>query len=193
MTSAYRRRSFLKWASGLLAAGNAALVGVPAISFAVGSLRRRESARAPLRRVARLSDLPAGRPVLVPVLGEVQDAWTLQAGEPIGRVWLVRAAEDAGDPARPAVKALSAICPHLGCTIQLAGDGGQYVCPCHRAAFAFDGQRVGDGKSGRANHAPRGMDALECRVVRDESSGESWVEVRYEAFEPGATTSVPMA
>ncbi len=187
------RRSFLKWISGLLAAGNAAMVGIPAISYGVGSLRRQESPQARLRRVARLSDLPQRRPVLVPIIGDLHDAWTLHPSEPIGRAWLIRGAIDPTDPTNTSIKALSAVCPHLGCTIQLAADSKRYVCPCHRAAFAFDGQRVGDVKSGRPNHAPRSMNALECRVVQDEASNEWWVEVRYEEFEQGLTTSTATA
>jgi Rieske Fe-S protein len=187
------RRSFLKSISGLLAAANAAMVGIPAIWYGVGSLRRQEPSEVALRRVARLEDLPPGRPVLVPIIGELHDAWTLQPSEPIGRAWLIRSATDPTDPTNTSVNALSAICPHLGCTIQLAADSKHYVCPCHRAAFAFDGERVGDVKSGRPNHAPRSMDALECRVVQDEVSKEWWVEVRYEEFEQGLTISTATA
>ena len=187
------RRSFLKWLVGLLAAGNASLIGIPLVSYGVGTLRRQESPQAKLRRVARLGEMPTERPVLVPVIGDLQDAWTLHPSEAIGRVWLIRGAIDPKDPASTSIKSLSAVCPHLGCTIQLASDSKCYVCPCHRAAYAFDGQRVGDSKSGRPNHAPRSMDALECRVVQDELTKEWWVEVRYEGFEQGLTTSIATA
>lgn len=35
--------------------------------------------------------------------------------------------------------ALSAVCTHLGCILQL-DDAGRLDCPCHRAAFGLDGQ-----------------------------------------------------
>ncbi|MBI3839728.1 MAG: hypothetical protein HY288_17540 [Planctomycetia bacterium] len=77
----------------------------------------------------------------------------------------------------------------MGCTIQLANDAKRYVCPCHHAAFAFDGQRIAVDQHGRPNNAPRRMDAMECRLVQDETSKEWWVEVKHEKFETGATAS----
>ena len=35
--------------------------------------------------------------------------------------------------------AVSAICPHAGCTCEV--QGSQYYCPCHGATFAFDGSK----------------------------------------------------
>jgi cytochrome b6-f complex iron-sulfur subunit len=35
--------------------------------------------------------------------------------------------------------ALSAVCTHLGCVLQLNPDAGRLDCPCHRAAFGFGG------------------------------------------------------
>ena len=35
--------------------------------------------------------------------------------------------------------AVSAICPHAGCTCEVQGN--QYYCPCHGATFAFDGSK----------------------------------------------------
>ncbi len=49
------------------------------------------------------------------------------------RVFVVRA----GD----AYRALSAVCTHLGCTVQHAGEG--FRCPCHGSSFAADGSNTG--------------------------------------------------
>jgi cytochrome b6-f complex iron-sulfur subunit len=35
--------------------------------------------------------------------------------------------------------ALSAVCTHLGCILQLNADAGRLDCPCHRAAFGLGG------------------------------------------------------
>ena len=35
--------------------------------------------------------------------------------------------------------AVSAICPHAGCTNDVSGN--QFVCPCHNATFALDGSK----------------------------------------------------
>jgi Rieske Fe-S protein len=183
------RRSFLKWVSGLLAIGNAAVVGIPAISYAVGSLRRQSSPEATFRRIARLKDLSQAHPVLIPIIGDVQDAWTLHAGTAIGRVWVTRGEIDLGKPTKTNIRVLSAVCPHLGCMIQLSKEGKQFVCPCHRADFSLEGERLASGNSGRPCPAPRGLDQLQYQVVQDEASKEWWVEVKYEVFEQGLTTS----
>jgi len=39
------------------------------------------------------------------------------------------------------VRALSAICTHLGCTVGTQGEG--YHCPCHGSTFAADGEATG--------------------------------------------------
>jgi Rieske Fe-S protein len=187
------RRSFLKWISSLLAAGVAAIVGVPTVSFAIGSLRRRGSSEATLRKVARLGDLPQDRPVMIPIIGDLEDAWTVYPNEPIGRVWVSRGAVDSANPANTPLKAFSAVCPHLGCTVQMAGDGQQFVCPCHNAVFKFDGERVAASSGGSPNPSPRGMDPLPCKIVQDEATKDWWVEVKYEQFELGRPTSIPTA
>ncbi len=38
------------------------------------------------------------------------------------------------------VLALSAVCTHLGCILQLDPSAGQLNCPCHRAAFGLGGE-----------------------------------------------------
>jgi Rieske Fe-S protein len=188
-----RRRSFLKWMSGLLGLGNAAVVGLPTIWYASDSLRRQSSPETKFRRIARLADLPQGRPVLIPIIGDVQDAWTLHPKTAIGRAWVTRDAIDLGNPGGTNIRALSAVCPHLGCMIQLSSDGKQFVCPCHRADFGLNGERLVGVDSGRPCPAPRGLDELQYQVVQDEANTDWWVEVKYEFFEQGRTTSQAMA
>lgn len=187
------RRSFLKWISGLLGAGIAAIVGVPTASFAISSLRKQSSPQATLRRVARLADLPQDRPVMIPIVGDLEDAWTVYPNEPIGRVWLARGPLDSADPTKTPLKVFSAVCPHLGCTVQIAGDGKQFVCPCHNAAFKFDGERVVEVAGGGQNPSPRGMDPLEYKIEQDGATKDWWVEVKYEQFELGKAKSTPLA
>ncbi|MEX0586911.1 MAG: Rieske 2Fe-2S domain-containing protein [Pirellulales bacterium] len=184
------RRTALCWLSRLLATASASLVVVPGVGYVLDSLRRKDASKVSLKRVARLSDLPPGKPVQVPIIGRRLDAWTVYPDEVIGRVWLVRAPEAAEESGKATVTAFTAVCPHLGCAIQLAPPGKNFVCPCHRAAFGFDGRPVGGGKLGHTNHAPRGMDTLECRVEQDPATDEWWVEVKYEKFEQGLTKKV---
>lgn len=187
------RRSFLKWLSGLLAAGIAAIIGVPAVSFGISSLRRKASPQGTLRRVARLGDLPQDRPVMIPIVGDLEDAWTVYPNEPIGRVYVTRGSLDSADPTKTPLKVFSAVCPHLGCTVQMAGDGKEFICPCHNALFKLDGERVAEVAGGGQNPSPRGMDPLEFKIVQDSATKDWWVEVKYEQFELGRPTSTPVA
>lgn len=184
-----RRRTWLKLASGWLGAVCAAVVGVPGVAFVLEALRRNGSNDELTRRVARLKDLPVGKPVAVPIIGARQDAWTVHPDEVLGRVWLVRKKTEGADVEHPVV-ALSATCPHLGCMIQHDAKDNRFVCPCHRAAFGLNGEKLATNKRGQQNHAPRAMDALECQLVTDEETQEVWVEVTYQKFEQGLTKKV---
>lgn len=180
----------LKWLSGALGAASAAVVVLPGGRFLADALRQRGSGGAVVKRVARLDDLVVGKPKSYPVFDSRRDAWTLYPDQAIGRVWLLREEGAPGDAEASKVRAFTAVCPHLGCAIQLDSGGQRFVCPCHRAAFDLDGRPQPD-ESGKKSHAPRGMDSLECRLVRDSDEGNWWVEVQYEKFESGLTTKVP--
>lgn len=64
---------------------------------------------------------------------------------------------------------LSAICPHLGCSVSWQKGQEEFVCPCHGGRFAPDGKHV-------AGPPPRGMDRLPTRV----SDGK--LQVHFEFF-----------
>jgi len=94
-------------------------------------------------------------------------AWSSPAREPVvfepadgdgivqqGQVLLVR--EGA------AVRALSARCTHLGCTVGVAVDGVTLVCPCHGSEYDLEG-RVLRGPARRA------LQALEIEQLEDGS------------------------
>jgi menaquinol-cytochrome c reductase iron-sulfur subunit len=189
------RRNMLKWLSGALGTASAAVVVLPGGRFLAEALRNRRSGGAVVKRVARLDDLVVGKPKSYPVVDSHRDAWTVHPDQAIGRVWLLREEMTPGDKQGVAdeqgiqVTAFTAVCPHLGCAIQLDSGNRRFVCPCHRAAFDLDGQPQPE-ENGKKSHAPRGMDSLECRLVRDSDEGEWWVEVKYEKFESGLTVKV---
>jgi menaquinol-cytochrome c reductase iron-sulfur subunit len=186
------RRSLLKWISRVIGWTCALLVAVPGVSFITAPLRRRSSSGAITQRVAKLTNLRVGQPTQVAITGSRQDAWVHYAEEIIGRSWLVRETDDSVAPEESRVTAFSAVCPHLGCAVQF-GDERGFLCPCHKALFELSGQPVSDAKLGHRNPTPRPLDDLECHVVKDEASGEWWVEVKYERFEHGLTTKVSRA
>ncbi len=184
------RRTLLKWLSGMLGSFSAAAIAVPGGRFLADALRPGRRDKAIVQRVARLKDLVPGRPKQVAVTGSRRDAWTLYPDEIIGRVWLVLEKDSPAD--KPQVSAFTSVCPHLGCTIHLDSGGEHFLCPCHHAAFAFDGQRT-TANPGKKSHAPRSMDSLECRVVQAAEGDDWWVEVKYEKFEQGLTKKVQKA
>jgi menaquinol-cytochrome c reductase iron-sulfur subunit len=72
-----------------------------------------------------------------------------------------------GADGRPRV--LSAVCPHLGCSIAWNDEKGQFICPCHNGTFSHDGTLI-------AGPPPRGMDELEASVQ------DGRLRVRYQYF-----------
>ena len=83
-------------------------------------------------------------------------------------MWLVRSGDQ--------VRAFSAACPHLGCTVDLAPGGQQFFCPCHSSSFDLDGKK----SPGKPNKSLRGLDALPVRVSAARS-----VEVQFVRFLAG--------
>lgn len=157
-----------------------AIVGLPGVRHILAATRPQKSSGTACRRVARLSDLPVGRPVSIPLVGRRNDAWTTYPDQPIANLWFIRRDDGSVAPAETRVDAFSSICPHLKCRVLMDGNREQFVCPCHRGAFDMSGEPVSEAKLGHHNPAPRALDAYECRVVPGER-GEWWVEVTYPA------------
>ena len=159
--------------STVLGGGAALAVGVPAVRMALAPARKRTvTGVGEFVAVAAFDALPAdGTPIVVPVVVDApRDGWTALPPTAVGAVFLRR------DGAR--VRALSTVCPHLGCGIDYDAERRSFACPCHESAFALDG-RVSTGPS------PRSMDALETRV----RSGR--VEVRFQKFKGGISEREP--
>ena len=69
---------------------------------------------------------------------------------------------------------LSAICPHMGCSVGWQASQGKFVCPCHGGQFAPDGSHL-------AGPPPRGLDNLRTQVK------DGKLQVQFEYFR----TNVP--
>jgi menaquinol-cytochrome c reductase iron-sulfur subunit len=119
-------------------------------------------------RLAKLENLADGKPTRVRIVGELKDAFTIDRRQ-LGAVWLTRSGNE--------VRALSAICPHLGCAIDMGGDDKSFSCPCHTSRFSLDGVAE-DGPS------PRPMDELTARVA------DGFVEVDFRQFKLGVKEKV---
>ena len=117
--------------------------------------------------VGSLAEFLEGVPRRVKIIADHQDGWATEKAQALGSAWVVRRGA--------VVTALSATCPHSGCTVDLGPDGKGFYCPCHTSYFDPGGERA----PGRPNKALRGMDPLEARVVGDK------VEVRWQRFTLG--------
>jgi menaquinol-cytochrome c reductase iron-sulfur subunit len=169
------RRTVLKVIAGVAGAVTAGVAVVPAAGLVAAPARTASPLAARggtdgWSAVARFDDLEVGRYVQVPIIGSEVDAWTASPDRRLGAVWLLRGGEGADT-----LRALSAVCPHLGCLIDRQGDG--FNCPCHVSSFASDGRAL-EGPS------PRGMDPLEVRVH------EGNVMVRWARFRLGTPDRV---
>jgi menaquinol-cytochrome c reductase iron-sulfur subunit len=154
------RRSFL---AGILSLGTATvgvLLGIPLARFTLDPLWRTTSEvlwsdAGPARDFAAIT-----APVKVQISIEQRDGWRKVLSEKA--VYVLKGADG-----RPRV--LSAVCPHLGCSIAWNDEKGQFICPCHNGTFAHDGMLV-------SGPPPRGMDELEASVQ------DGRLRVRYQYF-----------
>jgi Rieske Fe-S protein len=64
---------------------------------------------------------------------------------------------------------MSAICPHLGCSVSWQPGQDEFVCPCHGGRFAPNGRHI-------SGPPPRGLDTLPTRVQNGK------LQVQFEFF-----------
>ncbi len=89
-------------------------------------------------------------------------------------VWVRR------DKAAPdAIRVLSPICPHGGCSINWVPSKSAFICPCHGGTFEADGKR-------RLGPPRRSMDPVEFRV----EGGQ--LLVRWQDYKLGAAEQIPL-
>ena len=142
------RRSFL---AGLLAVGAAsigALLSVPLIRFVLHPLLSETTARS-WSEVGPVSELSSLSVPVKRVIKIVQrDGWRRTVQEK--PIYILRKANGA-------IAAVSAVCPHLGCTLPWTEREQKFICPCHLAVFGGDGSLV-------RGPALRGLDELATKV-----------------------------
>ena len=150
---------------GLVVLGSVAYAGAlaaPALTFVVPA-GDEQTGKERWIRVAKVADVTP-EPRRFQVLGEERDAFTVTKGQILGSIWVLREGE--------AVRAFSATCPHLGCSIDLNADKKSFGCPCHASRFALQGQP-------EAGPSPRALDPLATRA-RD-----GYLEVDFRRFRTG--------
>lgn len=155
-----RRRSFLGLMIGLMAATIAGVMSVLLAGFSLFPAFKKLSIEEDWTDVAPVDDIPDGEPVKRAVVISQDGGWGRFNTQQL--VWIVKNGDH--------LVVYSAICPHLGCTINAADSG--FICPCHGSAWARDGRKLG-------GPTPRGMDTLEHRVK------DGLLQVRYRFFRQG--------
>ena len=147
----------------------AAATAIPAAAFVAAPIGSKGNAGRWVRTL-RLDQLVEGEPKRVAIIDDRRDAWTIERGVELGSVWVVRHGNE--------VTAFSAVCPHLGCSVNVAPEAGAgFACPCHTSAFEKDGKR----KSGPS---PRDLDALATRIE------EGFVAIDFKRFRIGVPEKV---
>lgn len=154
------RRSFF---GGLLAVGSigmGALLSVPVLRYVLYPLYAKATGT-DWSDVCAISEFPSSsEPVRKTITFAQRDGW--RAVVSAQSVYVNRTGD--GN-----FQVLSAICPHLGCSVSWQKTQDEFVCPCHGGRFAPDGKHVG-------GPPPRGMDMLPTRI----SNGK--LQVHFEFF-----------
>jgi menaquinol-cytochrome c reductase iron-sulfur subunit len=151
------RRDFYRIGSSALGGLMALMLAVPGVAFVLDPLRRGSKKKGIEQEITRLSALPVGIPNEYAIIDERDDAWVKYPREAVGSVWLIR--QPPGS--EPAVVALTAECPHLGCAVRLEADSKSFRCPCHNAAFDLAGHPLN-------SVPPRAMDTLEVSLTDED-------------------------
>lgn len=170
------RRTILQVVAGAAGVGAAGAVGVPAAGLVAApahtpSPHERRGGGDGWTEVARFDDVRAGEALQAAVLGQEVDAWSVTPARRVGAVWLLR-----GGEGPETLRALSAVCPHLGCLIERKEPG--FTCPCHASDFSPDGRALN-------GPCPRAMDPIDVRV-RDGAVEVRWVRYRLGTAERAA-------
>lgn len=154
------RRSYIGWLVGLCGAAVSAVLSVPLVRFTLFPLTT-QTTETKWSDAGPVSDLQSStKPLIRTIKVEQIDGWRKNVSET-----LVYIANDATGR----LSVLSAVCPHLGCSVQWQDGKKAFVCPCHSATFDASGACTG-------GPAPRAMDTLETKVQ------DGRLMVRYQYF-----------
>jgi Rieske Fe-S protein len=145
----------------VMTAGIASVLGITIVRYAVGPALS-PSGTSGWSSAGLLDDIPEDKPIKRSLVISQEAGWGRINSQKL--VWIIRKGND--------LTVFSAVCPHLGCTINEATEG--FVCPCHGSAWNAQGKKIG-------GPAPRNLDALEHR------SNGNILEVKYRQFKQGVT------
>jgi nitrite reductase/ring-hydroxylating ferredoxin subunit len=154
------RRTLLRRALGV----GVGLWVVELVGGTAGFLWSAVTSAAPRIAVGTLADLVAanpGLPILEGFPGYVPAARAFVVVVDPGRGGWQAGTDTTGDGTSLNVRALSQVCPHLGCRPNPCVEDFWFRCPCHQSRY----DRLGTKPAGAAfGPAPRGMDRYEISV-----------------------------
>ena len=144
------RRSFLGVLLGLASTFVGALLAIPVLRYIFYPLTAsaEDSNWAEVGSAASISDIQT--PLRKTLDLKQRDGWLETASQPI--VYIIK---EGGK-----LKALSAICTHLGCTVPWDPGRNEFVCPCHGGTYSADGTHI-------SGPPRRSLDSLETKVSGD--------------------------
>jgi menaquinol-cytochrome c reductase iron-sulfur subunit len=154
------RRSFFGAVVAIGSAGMGAILAMPVLRYVLYPLHSRgsETEWSDVGEVGEFANSKA--PVRKTITFAQRDSWREVVSSQ--SVYVNRTADGQ-------FKVLSAICPHMGCSVSWQQGPNEFVCPCHGGRFAPDGKHV-------FGPPPRAMDGLPTRV----KSGK--LQVQFESF-----------
>lgn len=156
------RRSFLSVLLGIGTAGMGAMLAVPVLRYVLSPLYAKTKG-SEWSEVGEVSEFAASTgPVRKTITFTRRDGWREVVSAQ--SVYVSRAGDGQ-------LKVISAICPHLGCSVSWQADHANFVCPCHGGVFKADGENV-------SGPPPRAMDALPTQVK------DGKLQVHFKYFRP---------
>lgn len=142
------RRSFFGALLAIGSAGMGAILAAPVLRYVLYPLSAKNS-ESDWSDVGKVEDFSGtATPVRKTITFTQRDGWREVVSAQ--SVYVNRLADDQ-------FEVLSAICPHLGCSVSWQPPVDEFVCPCHGGHFGPHGRHI-------SGPPPRGMDTLPTRV-----------------------------
>ena len=141
------RREFTRNAMLFVGAIIGSVIGIPAIGYLISPAVKASSSDAWIP-LGALSNYPTGTPTAFSFTRSKVNGWEKTTNS--FSVYVIRGEGDK-------VNVISNICTHLGCRVTWNKDAKEYLCPCHDARFALNGEVV-------SGPPPRSLDTYETKI-----------------------------
>ena len=163
-----KRRTFLGWVSGGIAACIGLMLGVPLAGYTIlPALRRRETKWSDAGPAASLHP---GIPQEMNLVISVTDGWQKKSMKK--SVWAVKKEKES-------LVVYSSLCTHLGCGYRWDAQQKQFHCPCHNSVFSLNGDVI-------SGPAPRPLDTLPVKIEKGH------LLVNYKEFKAGTARKIEL-